>query len=192
MKKFLVLILLLSSTVYAEPRLRPMNWATPVIGTRMSNLYKVDKELYRSEQPDEENVNNMQRLGIKEVLNLRDFHSDNDELEKGHFILDRVKMKAGSVTENQIISALRIINNRKGPILVHCWHGSDRTGVTIAAYRIVFENWTKAQALDEMVNGGYGYHASFYPNLVNLIKRLDVVGIRQSVGFVNRSHALAK
>lgn len=90
-------------------------------------------------------------------------------------------MNAGEVTEKQLIDVLRIIQNRKGQILVHCWHGSDRTGVTIAAYRIIFNNWSKSQAIDEMVNGGYGYHSNIYPDLVHLLKKLDVVKIKKEL-----------
>jgi len=186
MKLLLVMLLVLSSSVYAEPRLRPADWSTPVIGTKLSNLYKVGNGIYRSEQPEEENVKDLQQLGIKEVLNLREWHKDDDELKGSNIILDRVKMKAGSVTQSQIIDTLRLIKNRKGPILVHCWHGSDRTGVTIAAYRIIFDNWSKSQALDEMINGGYGYHSNIYPNLVTLIKQLDVPAIRRAIGIINK------
>lgn len=184
MKLLLVMLLVLSSSVYAEPRLRPADWATPIIGAKLSNLYKVDNGIYRSEQPDEENIKDLQQLGVKEVLNLREWHKDNHELKGSSLILDRVKMNAGSVTQNQIIDALRVIKNRKGPILIHCWHGSDRTGATIAAYRIIFNNWSKSKALDEMVNGGYGYHSTVYPNLVTLIKQLNVSAIRQAIGMV--------
>lgn len=95
-------------------------------------------------------------------------------------------MNAGEVTENQLIQALRIIKNRKGPILIHCWHGSDRTGVTVAAYRIIFNNWTKEQAVDEMVNGGTGYHSTFYPNLVVLLKNLNIEKIKKELNIRSR------
>ena len=87
--------------------------------------------------------------------------------------------------EQQLLEALTLIKNRKGPLLIHCWHGSDRTGATVAAYRLVFQNWSKEQAIDEMVNGGYGYHAGIYPNLLELINKLDVAKIRKQlqVGF---------
>jgi len=85
-----------------------------------------------------------------------------------------LKFATGSITQDQLIEALAIIRDAKGPLLVHCWHGSDRTGAVIAAYRIVFQNWTKEQALDELKNGGFGYHAKIYPNIVDLINGLDV------------------
>lgn len=46
-------------------------------------------------------------------------------------------------------------------MVVHCWHGSDRTGAVIAAYRIVQQGWSQHDAIDEMINGGYGFHPIF-------------------------------
>jgi len=178
---FITLMLAIHS-VYAAPRVRPDTWAKPIIGTHLSNLYQVDKGIYRSKQPDEEDVSDLQTLGIKQILNLREYHEDGGEVGKSNFILNRVPMAAGKVTQEQVVQALRIIQHRQGPILVHCWHGSDRTGTTIAAYRIIFNHWTKAQALDEMIHGGYGYHASFYPNLVELVKKLDIQKMRVELG----------
>ena len=120
-------------------------------------------------------------LGIKEVLNLRDWHSDKDDISDKNFLLHRIKINTGNITEEQVIEALQIIKNRKGPILIHCWHGSDRTGVIIASYRIIFNNWSKSQALDEMTNGGYGYHATIYPELVTLVENLDINKIKHAL-----------
>ena len=75
--------------------------------------------------------------------------------------------------------------NKKGPILIHCWHGSGRTGVTIAAYRIIFNSWSKSQVLDEMTNGGYGYHSKIYPELIRLVEGLDVKKIEAALNISN-------
>jgi protein tyrosine/serine phosphatase len=76
---------------------------------------------------------------------------------------------------------LRAIAQAEKPILIHCWHGSDRTGVVAAMYRMVFQNWPREQAIDEFVNGGFGYHASFYPNIERYLKRVDIEAIRRQV-----------
>lgn len=187
MTKYLVILLLLTSTIVsAEPRLRPDSWGKPIIGTGLDNLYQVDKEVYRSEQPDDDDIENLKALGISEVLNLREYHSDDHEIGDGKFVLHRIKMQTGAITQEQIIQALQIIKQRNGPILIHCWHGSDRTGVTVAAYRIIFNNWSKAQAIDELKNGGYGYHARVYPELLTLVENLDVEKIRQSLNANNK------
>jgi len=186
MIKYILLgLIFVSSVVYAEPRVRPDVWSAPIIGVNLGNLYMVDKGVFRSEQPKREDVDDLLSLDIKEVLNLREFHSDNKIMAGSNLMLHSIKMNIGNVTEKQIIDSLRIINNRKGSILIHCWHGSDRTGVTIAAYRIIYNNWSKSQALDEMINGGYGYHSSIYPNLVTLIENLDVAKIKKALKRTN-------
>lgn len=35
------------------------------------------------------------------------------------------------------------------PILIHCLHGEDRTGMIVACYRIKFDGWTADRALAE-------------------------------------------
>jgi len=178
----LFIIIFISLAASAEPRQRPHSWGTQVIGVSLENMYIVDRGVYRSEQPDRSSIKDFKVLGINEILNLREYHSDNDNLQGSGLTLHRIKMDTGKVTEDQIISALKIIKNRKGPILIHCWHGSDRTGVTVAAYRVVFNNWTKERALDEMLHGGYGYHSTIYANLARLVKNLNVARIRNALG----------
>jgi protein tyrosine/serine phosphatase len=180
LRTLVILLMLCGSQAFAEPRLRPNVWAVPVIGTTLNNFYWVDDNIYRAEQPDEDSLQALAELGIKEILNLREYHSDADAAEN-QFTLYRVPMEAGSVTEEQLLAALRKIKNRKAPLLIHCWHGSDRTGVTVAAYRIIFQNWSREQAVDEMVNGGFGYHGTLYPNLLELINKLDVEKIKRQL-----------
>jgi tyrosine-protein phosphatase SIW14 len=180
LKILLAILILYCNPAQTEPRLRPVQWATPIINTTVGNFYQIDRNLYRAAQPEAETLNDLSALGIKEILNLREYHSDN-EAAKQNFIIHSVPMDAAAVTEAQLTAALIEIKNRQAPLLIHCWHGSDRTGATVAAYRLVFQNWTKAAALDEMINGGYGYHADFYPNLVELINQLDVAKIKQQL-----------
>ncbi|MDH5392944.1 MAG: tyrosine-protein phosphatase [Gammaproteobacteria bacterium] len=176
-----IVLLFITLTAFAEPRVRPDTWAAPVIGTDQKNLYQINKGLFRSEQPEREDTDKLQALGIKEVLNLREFHSDKREFRKTTITLHHLKINTDNLNETDLINSLRIIKNKKGPLLVHCWHGSDRTGTVVAAYRIIFDNWSKQQALDEMINGGYGYHASLYQNLVTLINEVDVNKIKKAL-----------
>lgn len=164
-----------------QVRQRPIEWAQPVIGAGLKNFNKVSETVYRSEQPDDDAFAALAKFGIKEVLNLREFHSDDDEAKGLILKLHRLTFATGSITQRQIVQALQIIKDAQGPLLVHCWHGSDRTGAVVASYRIVFQGWTKEQALDELKNGGFGYHAKIYPNIVDLIKSLDVARIRNEL-----------
>ena len=161
------------------PRVRPAEWAQPVIGTALDNCYRVSADLYRSEQPDQRDLPGLKALGIRSVVSLYEFFPDPRAFEQAGFRLFQHRMAAGSLTEEDLQRVLASIRDAPKPVLVHCWHGSDRTGAVVAAYRIAFQGWTQEQAIDELVNGGYGFHASTYPNIVQLIRSLDVGRLRQ-------------
>jgi hypothetical protein len=42
------------------------------------------------------------------------------------------------------------------PVLLHCRAGLHRTGVMVGVYRMEYEGWTHAQAIEEMKNHGFG------------------------------------
>ena len=148
--------------------------------SELTNLYKIDSGVYRSEQPSHEDFKALEKYGIGEVLNLRNRHSDDDEAAGTNVKLHRVKTKAHSINEEQLIEALRIIKNRKAPIVIHCHHGSDRTGAVCALYRVVFQNVSKEDAIHEMTEGGFGFHR-IYKNIIRRIKEADIEQIRRKV-----------
>lgn len=177
----MVLVLGSLSSVHAEaPRLRPENWARPVISSDLDNWYRVDERLYRSAQPDDEGMAAAVQLGIGRVLDLREYHSDDDEAEGTGLQLYRVPMNAGKIKDADVVRALKIITASKQPILVHCWHGSDRTGTIVAMYRILVQGWSRKAALDELINGGYGYH-SIYSNIPDYIRQVDIDKLREQL-----------
>ncbi len=158
---------------------RPSAWAVPVSAEHLKNFYKLDDKVYRSAQPDKKGFRELKALGIRNVLSLRDHHSDEDAGNSG-LTLFRVRMEAGDVMADKVVEALRIIRNAEGPILIHCWPGSDRTGLVSAMYRIVFQGWSKEDAIDELMHGGYGYH-SMYKNILGFIRQADIEKVKQGV-----------
>lgn len=178
-----IVLLLCSAMVLSETR--PKDWAVPIKNASLDNFYQVAEGIYRSAQPTALDFQQLQALGIGEVLNLREYHSDDDEAEGTHIRLHRIKVDTGDMDEAQLYQALQIMVKRQSPLLVHCWHGSDRTGAVIAAYRVVVQGWSKQAALDELKNGGFGYHARIYPNIVRLIESLDVAAMRQRLGLAS-------
>jgi protein tyrosine/serine phosphatase len=72
------------------------------------------------------------------------------------------------------------IRDADGPIVIYCWDGSNRTGVISALYRIVFQGWSKEAAIDELIHGGYGYHA-LYRNIPHYLREVDVNKITREV-----------
>jgi protein tyrosine/serine phosphatase len=145
-------------------------------------LHQVTPDLFRSSQPDKKDLADLQALGIRSILNLREHHHDRSVKGFDRLQLATVEMDAGEVTPQQVFQALRILRDAPKPALIHCWHGSDRTGVVVAAYRMVFQNWTAEAAIDEMKAGDFGYHARTYPNLLKLLRSLDAAQWRKDLG----------
>lgn len=80
-----------------------------------------------------------------------------------------------------VIRFLKIVkNSKRTPVLVHCQHGSDRTGTMCAIYRIVFQGWSKEKAIQEMTQGNYGFH-KIWVNLPKWIEALDIKQIKKDI-----------
>ena len=168
---------------------RPENWASPV-PPGLPNLYRVNSSLYRSAQPLKEGfafLNTQPRLAdtdrpIKTVVSLRAFHDDGALAPASTELrLEQIWFKTWHPENEDVVKFLRIATTPAfQPVLVHCQHGSDRTGTMVAIYRIAVEGWTKAQATDEMINGGFGFHP-MWQNLLRYIEELDVEAIKAEV-----------
>ncbi|MDR2638380.1 MAG: tyrosine-protein phosphatase [Helicobacteraceae bacterium] len=154
-------------------------WATPVKLEGAPNLHRVTNNIYRSAQPTADGFKNLQELGVKTVINLRQFHSDDEETSGTKLKAIRVKMEAWDPETKEVIRVLKILSDPEGaPYLVHCQHGADRTGLAIAAYRIVVQGWDKEEAITEMTEGGYGFHP-IWTDIPKFLRRMDAEAIRK-------------
>ncbi len=149
-------------------------------GSGLDNFYCIDTGVYRSEQPGYEGFRALEEYGIREVLSLRNFHTDTRKARGTSLCLHHIRTRASKISEAEVTEALRIIKDRTGPIVIHCWHGSDRTGAVIAMYRIVFQGYSKEEAIREMSGGGFGFHAQFQ-EIVLMIQAADIDRIRKEL-----------
>ena len=144
------------------------------------NLYKVSEALYRGEQPTAEGFQELEKLGVKTVVNLRSLHSDRDKLEGTSLGHEHIRMEAWDPQQEEIEAFLKIATDpEKQPVFVHCQHGADRTGTMVAVYRIVVEGWDKEKAIDEMQNGPFGFHEIF-SGLPKFIEKLDTEALQEN------------
>lgn len=157
-------------------------WASPIKREGLPNLHKVSEELYRGAQPTAEGMKDLKKLGIKTVINLRAFHSDRDEIGETELDYEHIPIPAWRLKEEHVIQFLKIVTDKsRTPVFVHCMHGADRTGVMSAIYRIVIEGWPKEEAIQEMTEGGFGFH-KIWKNLIRFVEDLDIEETKKKAG----------
>ncbi len=158
---------------------RPDKWAQPVSMNGVPNLHKVSETLYRSAQPSEEGMKNLKALGIKTIINLRSFNSDKKEIGDTGLGYEHIFMKAWRPEVKEAVRFLKIVTDpKRAPVLVHCQHGADRTGIMCAIYRVAVQGWTKEEALNELKEGGFGFH-EIWKNLPPWFEKLDIESIKK-------------
>lgn len=170
----------------AAGHLRPESWAVPVTDrVGLPNLYKVNDVLYRGAQPKRKGYDQLKAMGIKTVVDLRLLHSERDKCEKRGLNCVRLPQITWAEKNPDVIAFLRVVTDPGNqPVFVHCHHGSDRTGVMIAAYRVIVQGWSKGEAIKEMTEGGYGFHP-MWKSLIKFIQDLEVEKIRKSLEIKN-------
>ena len=159
---------------------RNPEWAVSMDAKYVANLYAVDSGVYRCARPDASACAELKQLGIGEVLNLCYLAGNDKSVLSAGLTQHRVKLLAGKISEEKVVDALRIIKNRQSPIVVHCKHGADRTGLIIALYRIVFQDWSKDAAIEELETGDYNFHP-VYSNIPAFIKNVDEISLKKAV-----------
>lgn len=157
-------------------------WAAPIEKPGLPNLQKVSEALYRGAQPTAQGFQELYKMGIKTVVNLRSRHSDQDELEQIDLAYIEIPMSAWHLEDKDVIKFLQIVTDpEKLPVFVHCQHGADRTGVIVASYRIIVQGWGKDEAIAEMMEGGFGFHAVWI-NLPRFIRNLNIEKMKKDLG----------
>jgi protein tyrosine/serine phosphatase len=172
-----------AQTKASAATVRPINWGVPVPLEGAPNLHRITPDFYRSAQPLKAGFPSLERqVGIKTVVSLRAFHSDKKLAAGTGIKLISIPINTWNIEREDLVRALAEIEiaRKKGPVLLHCQHGADRTGLVSALYRMLYEGWTREAALDEMRNGKFGYHA-VWGNIPRFIEKVDVEALRRDV-----------
>lgn len=179
-----VALLIAQGAAYAQspaPLPRPASWAEPLKLEGVRNLYRITPMLYRSEQPTALGMQNLEKLGIRTVINLRWFNDDAKEATGTRLRTERVRMVTWDVDDKHVIAVMRMLRDpANGPYLIHCQHGADRTGLMSAMYRVLEQGWTVDEAIAELKGGGFGYH-SMWSNILRYVRSADVDKLRAAI-----------
>jgi protein tyrosine/serine phosphatase len=135
---------------------------TPADG--IENFGQVNENYYRGSQPFAEDFDQLKRLGIKTVIDLRkDSERDAPEWARSAGMqYFNIPMKPSRpATQEQTDYFLKLVNDPNNwPVYVHCKGGRHRTGALTAIYRITHDGWTADQAYEEMKK--YDFNSGFF------------------------------
>ncbi|PMQ12163.1 hypothetical protein PseAD21_09260 [Pseudomonas sp. AD21] len=158
---------------------RPPEWAQPV--EVQYNLFQMSPTLYRSALPDGGAVPLLKNLKVATVINFLP-EADSSWLSEPGINQVQLPYRTNHVDDADVLKTLRAIQTAEanGPVLMHCKHGSDRTGLMAAMYRIVVQGWSKEDALNEMTQGGFGESGHFKDG-VRYVMQADVDKLRTAL-----------
>jgi len=131
--------------------------------TKIKNFGQMNERFFRGAQPKEEDYKDLNSLGIKTVIDLRD---DPTSYEKRD--VEALGMRYVNIPMNgknypqpgQVAAFLKLVDDAgTGKFFVHCAGGRHRTGVMGAIYRFTHDKWNYDQAYAEMKQ--YDFYTRF-------------------------------
>lgn len=131
----------------------------PLDGFTLNRFDRVDAKVYRSGQPSgPELVALKERYGIAAVLKL---NHGTDPLPPGVTVYYHPLDVLSEPTPEKLQAILQTLEDSPKPILIHCTHGEDRTGLVVALYRMRHGASTEAAYADMMRHGFHPYPGVF-------------------------------
>jgi len=138
------------------------------------NAGKIDDSLFRGAQPHSEGIEQLKRLGITTIVDLRG--EGRDQIERERKQTESLGMRFVNIpvsgwsppTNDQVAQFLSLFSNKKEKIFVHCRFGDDRTGVFVATYRMARDRWPPEQTIKEMYF--FGFNGFWHPAMKSYIR----------------------
>jgi protein tyrosine/serine phosphatase len=130
----------------------------------IENFGKLNDNYYRGSQPTAGQFDELKKLGIKTIIDLRKDSIEGASKQARDAGLQYVNIPLTTkrpATEGQTAQFLKLVNDPANwPVFVHCKGGRHRTGEMTAIYRITHDGWSDDKAYDEMKK--YDFEDSFF------------------------------
>ena len=135
------------------------------LGSTIQNFCVVTPNvLWRGARPDKDGVGWLIQQGVRTIVNLELILDDKPAFgqatvadaniyEVGYFRIhdwEPLPILAPSVVDDHVAHFLAIVSQQPKPVYVHCRSGMNRTGVMVAAYRVLIEGVSDEEAIEEM------------------------------------------
>lgn len=141
--------------------------------TGVANFAAVGDGLYRGGQPSYAGIQQLKSNGVRTVIDLRDDRNPAERkwVEDAGMAYVNIPTNANRVEPAKIATFLKEVDEAQRPIFVHCYHGRDRTGLEIAVYRMVEQDWPREAALKELY--AHGYHWAMFPGIARYVRTFN-------------------
>jgi protein tyrosine phosphatase (PTP) superfamily phosphohydrolase (DUF442 family) len=148
--------------------------------TGLPNGGKVNDALFRGAQPHTEGLQELQKLGVTTIVDLRGEDQEKQEWERKQAEALGIRFVSIPVSgwdppsNEQVAQFLALFRDAtkdgkaKERVFVHCRFGDDRTGVFVATYRMAYEGWQPQQAMNEMYF--FGFNGFWHPAMKTFIR----------------------
>jgi tyrosine-protein phosphatase SIW14 len=149
--------------------------ATRLKGNGIPRFGQVSENLYRGGQPSAEGLQELHKMGIRVVFDLRGSPSQTERAAAVRLGMQYISISAHCPFPSdkpwaRFLEAIR--DNRGKKVFVHCRLGDDRTGLAVAVYRMADEGWSADEALREMKAFGFrGVHHLICPGMEAYVHR---------------------
>ncbi|MEP7274322.1 MAG: tyrosine-protein phosphatase [Acidobacteriota bacterium] len=123
------------------------------------NFGKVTDRYFRGGLITAEGIDNLQKMGVRTVIDLRDEDSPGEaEACKWNGIrYFKFPMNGQDTPDTATVDEiLKLVQDAKEPVYVHCSGGKHRAGTIAALYRMRVQGWSKESAWAEQRSYGFG------------------------------------
>lgn len=131
------------------------------IEAKAFNFHKVTDGVYRCGLISKQAAPLLKELGVKTVVtfdnNLKRVEQERAFLSEQGIKLESIPWSGWDYPDDRVVEqTLTLLDSREAkPIVIHCKHGQERTGVIIASWRISHEHWPVERAYLEMKAHGF-------------------------------------
>lgn len=142
-----------------EPTPPPLPDPETISHEGLPNFAVFTETVYRGGAPSTEGFQNLQKMGITTIIDLRiekARHEEQKEAEALGFHYLSIPLGKEAPTEAQTKTFLETLANADAePVYFHCQHGADRTGAMGGIYRATVQGWSFDEIWPEMQKYGF-------------------------------------